>query len=214
MSARRQGVGRSRGGLSSKIAVLASDEDTALAVDVVPGQAHDAPRLKPLLQRTVARLQPAPPSGPGLGSPADPALEPLRPPVEELVGYKVFGGKPQRRACKKLGVKLVSPSKVNAKDPIPLDEAAYQQRNRIERLSAKLKEFRRVATRYEKLKETFLGLLHLVLGFIRLRSINNVNGAWMHSFFRFFSFRAIRIINSVKNALIPRQIKLRLESDE
>lgn len=97
--------------------------------------------------------------------------------VEELVGDKAFGGKPQRGACEALGVKLVSPSKVNAKEPIPLDEEAYRQRNRVERLFAKLKEFRRVATRYEKLKETFLGLLHLVLGFIRLRSINIVNRA-------------------------------------
>ena len=101
--------------------------------------------------------------------------------MEELVGDKAFGGEPQRRACEKLGAKLISPPKVNAKDPIPLDEEAYRQRNRIERLFAKLKEFRRVATRYEKLKETFLGLLHLILGFIRLRSISNVNRPYMMS---------------------------------
>jgi hypothetical protein len=43
-------------------------------------------------------------------------------------------------------------------------------------LFGKLKQFRRVATRYEKLKQTFLGVLHLALGFIRLRKLtSNVN---------------------------------------
>lgn len=173
--------------------MIASDENTVLAVDVVPGKANDAPRLKPLFQRTVARLQPTGPSSvmvieppPRAEGPAAEAVSasvgsamplPPRPVVEELFGDKAFGGAPQRKACTKLGVKLVSPPKKNTKDPIPFNEVAYQQRNRIERLFAKLKEFRRVATRHEKLKETFLGLLHLVLGFLRLRSINNVNSA-------------------------------------
>lgn len=140
----------------------------------MPGQAHDAPRLKPLLRRAVARLKPAtPPKAPA----GDPAPEPPRKPVAQVVGDKAFGGLPQREACAALGVELVSPSKKNAKDPVPLDEAAYRQRNRVERFFAKLKEFRRVATRYEKLKETFLGLIHLVCGFIRLRSVHNVDRA-------------------------------------
>ncbi len=173
-SASRQGIGRSRGGLTGKIVAIASDEDTALAVEVVPGQAHDAPRLKPLLRQTVARLKPAsPPDPPPVGS----ATEPPQKPVDQLAGDKAFGGQPQRQACAELGVELVSLSKKSAKNPVPLDEAAYRQRNRIERLFAKLKEFRRVATRYEKLKETFLGLIHLVLGFIRLRAFHNVNRA-------------------------------------
>jgi transposase len=45
----------------------------------------------------------------------------------------------------------------------------------VERLFGKAKQFRRVATRYEKLKVTYLGLLHLTLGFIRLRKRTNVN---------------------------------------
>lgn len=39
----------------------------------------------------------------------------------------------------------------------------------------KAKQFRRIATRYEKLKATYRGLLHLVLGFTRLRKQRNVN---------------------------------------
>ena len=158
--------------MTTKIVAVASDESTALAFDVVPGQAHEAPRLKPLLARTMARLRP---TAPAL-SPADPVSPPV-PPVRQLVGDKAYGGQPQREACAELGVVLVSPSKKNAVHPVPLDKAAYRQRNRIERLFAKIKEFRRVATRYEKLKETFVGLLHLVFGFVRLKAINIVNRA-------------------------------------
>jgi hypothetical protein len=41
----------------------------------------------------------------------------------------------------------------------------------------RLKEFRRVVTRYEKLKETFFGMAHLALGFIRLKAKLDVNRA-------------------------------------
>lgn len=155
VSARRQGLGRSRGGLTSKIVLTAADEDTAVAVDVRPGQAHDAPLLKPMLKRTVARPEV----------------------VDQVVGDKAFDGAAQRRACAAIGAEAVIPAKRNRVDPEPPDAAAYRERNRVERLFAKLKEFRRVATRYEKLKETFLGMIHLALGFIRLRAKTNVNTA-------------------------------------
>jgi transposase len=95
--------------------------------------------------------------------------------VGQVVGDKAFDGGPQRRACAAIGAAAVIPAKSNRVDPEPLDEAAYRERNRVERLFAKLKEFRRVATRYDKLKETFLGMIHLALGFIRLRATVNVN---------------------------------------
>ena len=154
-SARRQGLGRSRGGLTSKIVLTAADEDTAIAVDVRPGQAHDAPLLRPMLERTAARVER----------------------VDQVVGDKAFDGRPQRRACAAIGAAAVIPAKSNRVDPEPLDTAAYRERNRVERLFAKLKEFRRVATRYEKLKQTFLRMIHLALGFIRLRAKTNVNTA-------------------------------------
>lgn len=154
-SGRRQGLGRSRGGRTSKSVLAAADESTAVAVDVRPGQAHDAPLLKPMLQRTAAR----------------------RDEVDPVVGDKAFDGAAQRRACAAIGAEAVIPAKSNRVDPEPLDAAAYRERNRVERLFAKLKEFRRVATRYEKLKQTLLGMIHLALGFIRLRATINVNTA-------------------------------------
>jgi len=50
-SAREQA--RGRGGLTTKVIVAASDEDTVIAVDVVPEQASDAPLLQPMLHRTL-----------------------------------------------------------------------------------------------------------------------------------------------------------------
>jgi transposase len=124
-----------------------------LAVEVIPGQASEAPRLKPLLGRTLGRV--------GV--------------VDELVADKAFDGDPQRSACVERDVATVIPSKANRVEPWPLDEVAYRERNRVERLFAKAKQFRRVATRYEKRKAMYLGVVHLALGFIRLRKLSNVN---------------------------------------
>jgi transposase len=153
-SARNQALGRSRGGLSTKVVVTAADEDTALAVDVVPGQAGDAPLLVPMLDRTLERV----------------------PVIDEVVGDKAFDGDKLRSACLDRDVSPNIPLKAN-RDPgrWAWDPEGYKERNRVERLFGKVKQFRRVATRYEKLKVTYLGLLHLTLGFIRLRKAGNVN---------------------------------------
>ena len=95
--------------------------------------------------------------------------------VDQVVGDKAFDGAAQRQACAAIGAAAVIPAKANRVSPEPLDREAYRRRNRVERLLAKVKEFRRIATRYEKLKATFLGLIHLVFGFIRLRAKTNVN---------------------------------------
>jgi transposase len=146
-------LGRSRGGLSTKIIAVVSDEDTVLAVDVVPGQAGDAPLLVPMLDRTQER-----------GA------------VDEIVGDKGFDGDQLRCDCLNREVNPNIPLRANRDpDAWAFDPVSYKQRNRVERLFGKAKQFRRIATRYEKLKVTYLGLLHLILGFIRLRKQRNVN---------------------------------------
>jgi len=60
-------------------------------------------------------------------------------------------------------------------NPELLGKPAYRERNRIERLFANTKEFCRIATRYDKRTRMFLGWLHLLFGFIRLRTKTNVN---------------------------------------
>ena len=132
---------------------VVADEDTVVAVDVVPGQAGDAPLLVPMLDRTRERTE-----------------------VDEIVGDEGFDGDKLRCACLDREVNPNIPLKAN-RDPDrwAFDPDSYEERNRVERLFGTAKQFRRVATRYEKLKVTYLGLLYLVLGFIRLRKQRNVN---------------------------------------
>lgn len=130
-----------------------ADEDTVIAVDVVPGQAGDAPLLVPVLDRTPERVE-----------------------VDEIVGDKGFDGDALGCACPDREVNPNIPLRANRdRDLWAFDADSYKERNRVERLFGKAKPFRRVATRYEKLKLTDLGLPHLVLGFIRLRKQRNVN---------------------------------------
>jgi transposase len=130
-----------------------ADEDTVIAVDIVPGQAGDAPLLVPMLDRTPGRVE-----------------------VDEIVGDKGFDGDRLRCDCLDREVNPNIPLRAN-RDPDrwAFDPVSYRERNRVERLFGKAKQFRRVATRYDKLKVTYLGLLHLTLGFIRLRKQRNVN---------------------------------------
>ena len=55
----------------------------------------------------------------------------------------------------------VVPSRANAKSPRKTDWARYKDRNLVERFWAKLKHYRRVATRYEKKAQNFLACAHL-----------------------------------------------------
>jgi len=129
--------------------VTCVDADTAVAVEVIPGQASDAPRLRPMLAATVAAVGP----------------------VEELVADKGFDGDGQRAACLEAGVLPVIPNRRHRVDPWPFDPAPYRERNRVERLFAKAKRFRAMATRYDKLKVTYDAVLCLVFGFLRLRRL-------------------------------------------
>ena len=57
------------------------------------------------------------------------------------------------------GVLPVIPPNPVRKEPVPLDRELYRLRNRVERLVNKLKQFRAVATRYDKTAESFLAFV-------------------------------------------------------
>jgi transposase len=67
------------------------------------------------------------------------------------------------------GIEPVIPPKSNRLDGILYDKEQDKQRHKVERLFNKIKQFRRVATRYEKLTATFLGFVILALIVIMLR---------------------------------------------
>ncbi len=61
------------------------------------------------------------------------------------------------------------PPKANRKDPICFSKFLYRERNRVERFFNKIKHFRRIATRYDKLAENFLAAVKLAAVRIWLR---------------------------------------------
>jgi putative transposase len=69
----------------------------------------------------------------------------------------------------KTGTDVVIPPKRNRKTQRPYDSELYKERNRVERFFAKLKQFRRVATRYDKLLVNFMGFVKLAAIAIWLR---------------------------------------------
>ncbi len=144
-------IGRSRGGPSTNIIAVATDEDGVVAVGLAEGQRNDAPLALPLLAQANAAL----------GR------------IDEVLADKAFDSDEIRDACLDVHDALpVIPNKKNRKEPWPWDEVmreTYKQRNRIERAFAKAKQFRRFATSYEKLREVFLGLVRLVFGFIHVK---------------------------------------------
>jgi transposase len=95
--------------------------------------------------------------------------------IDEVLGDKGFDSDEIRSACLEEHDALpVIPNRSNRKDPWPWDdemEGIYKERNRVERAFSKAKQFRRFATRYEKLKEMYLGVVRLVFGFIRVRKV-------------------------------------------
>jgi transposase len=70
------------------------------------------------------------------------------------------------------GTDPVIPAKSNRKVQRPVDPALYALRNRIERFFNKLKNARRVATRYDKTAESFLAFIQLASIKIWLRFVN------------------------------------------
>lgn len=66
------------------------------------------------------------------------------------------------------GVKAVIPPKSNRKKPREYDKEVYKARHLIENFFAKLKQYRAIATRYDKLANTFLGGIFLASSVIWL----------------------------------------------
>ena len=71
------------------------------------------------------------------------------------------------------GILPVIPPKTNRKVPIACDFRAYKDRNRVERMFNRLKQFRRIATRYDKTAKSVLAFLNLAAAKVWLPSFVN-----------------------------------------
>lgn len=85
-----------------------------------------------------------------------PALVDAAGPITRLIADKAYDTNPLRAVLAGKGVEAVIPSIRRRKPLIPYDVRAYRERNLIERMFGRLKDFRRIATRYDKLARNFL----------------------------------------------------------
>ena len=87
-------------------------------------------------------------------------------PTRRLIADKAYDADSLRQWLTKAGIKAVIPSSAARRTPYPLDRKAYRRRNVIERLFCKLKNWRRIATRYDRLANNYLSAVALVAAVI------------------------------------------------
>lgn len=78
------------------------------------------------------------------------------PPPKRLIADKAYDAERYRNWLKQRRIKAVIPSTASRRTPYPLDRAAYRRRNVIERMFGKLKNWRRIATRYDRHADNYL----------------------------------------------------------
>ena len=83
------------------------------------------------------------------------------PNAKELLGDKGYDSDWFRHALVERGITPCIPSKSNRKVPIPHDRTLYRQRHRIENMFGKLKDWRRIHTRYDRCAHTFMSAIAL-----------------------------------------------------
>jgi transposase len=80
---------------------------------------------------------------------------------DRVAGDKGYSSPTIRRYLKGRRIGVVIPTKVGKKPDPAFDREAYRERNVVERLINRLKQYRRIATRYEKRAANYLAMLTL-----------------------------------------------------
>lgn len=141
-----EALDRSRGGFTSKIHVKAEGHGKLLSFLVTPGQRHGATMFEPLVEAGAVKRA-------GRGRPR------LRP--ERVVADKGYSSDRIREYLNGKAIKPVIPLRSNQGRDDNFDHESYRERNLVERLINRLKQWRRTATRYEKRVENYSGMLTL-----------------------------------------------------
>jgi transposase len=141
-----EALGRSRGGFTSKIHLKAEGYGKPLAFLVTPGQTHEATMFESLLDTgAVKRAKQGRPR--------------LRP--ERMVADKGYNSGRIRELLTRKRIQPVIPVRSDQKRDEHFDRKAYRERNLVERLLNRFKQWRRIATRYEKRAMNYGGMLTL-----------------------------------------------------
>ena len=135
-----QSIGRTRGGWNTKLHMVAASDRDGVIFALSEGNHGDAPEGRALLQQ--------------LG-PVDHSVY--------LLMDRAYEGDETRALAMELGYIPVVPPKSNRKNPWVYDKQLYKQRNQVEGLFRRLKRFRRIFTRYDKLDVIFLAFVYIAL---------------------------------------------------
>src|SRR4029077_1286491 len=126
-------MGRSRGGLTSKIHALVATNGLPVHIALTPGEAHDNRLCSALLSALL--------------------------PQTMLLADRGYDSDWIRELACQQGAWANIPPKRNRNDPICFSPYLYRARNLIERFFNKIKQYRRVATRYDKLAANYLAFI-------------------------------------------------------
>ena len=110
---------------------------------LTPGQRHEATAFTPLLEQGAVRR-------PGRGRPR------VRP--GRVVGDKGYTGRARRAYRRRRGIRYTIPRRRDERRTGPFARAVYRLRNRVERLINRCKQFRSLATRYDKRAASYRAL--------------------------------------------------------
>jgi transposase len=90
-------------------------------------------------------------------------------PIEVVIGDEDYDSDKLVGVIEDKGAKAVIPPRSNRTEQREYDEEQYEDRNLGERFWQKIKQFRRVATRYEKTARNFLAFVHVASSMVLLR---------------------------------------------
>jgi len=139
-------IGKSRGGSTTKLHMLADAHGHPVDFEITGGDVHDVKAADALLGKVAGQ-------------------------AEHFIADKGYDSEPLRERIRMAGATPVIPRKSNSKRANPeFDPYLYRLRHLVENLFARLKHFRSIATRFEKLARNFKAMLFLACTFIALKS--------------------------------------------
>lgn len=130
-----QAIGRSRGGRTTKIHALTDEVGRPIALCLTPGQAHDLTGVAMLLDRIAT--------------------------PKRLLADRAYDARRLRNWLAARGCEAVIPPNPTRRHPHAYDKTAYRGRNVVERMFCRLKDFRRIATRYDRRADIFLSAVFI-----------------------------------------------------
>jgi len=129
-------IGTSRGGATTKIHLAADAHGNPIDFEITGGEVHDAKVANRLIEKIGA--------------------------AEHFIADKGYDSEAIRTQAREAGMNPVIPRRSNSKKPNPeFDSYLYKLRHLVENLFARLKHFRSIATRFEKLARNFKAMLFI-----------------------------------------------------